>query len=205
MDRPMKRLEPGRRMQQEIRGMLKLSPLVLASLLLAALVWRTDSAAISGLFQSSPVETPIPSVTSSPEPTVTATTPGPSAMPSASPGVTLTAAPTESVAPVETSTPAPPTETVSPAATSAPTEPTPTETPVASPTSVTAEPEETPDESQRYPEGESNLRFEWGMLFDSVALFLSYGWLCCGILVFLAIPVLFIVLWRASSGRQEQD
>jgi hypothetical protein len=70
--------------------------------------------------------------------------------------------------------------------------------------SATAEPEATPDESQRYPEGESNLRFEWGMLFDSMSLLLSYIWLCCGILLFIAVPLFFFVLWRASAGRQEE-
>lgn len=160
--------------------MLKLSPLVLASLVLVAILWRTDSAAISGLFQSSPVETPPPisSPTSTSESTVTTASPAPSQTPIASPGATLTTAPAE-------------------------TDPPPTDTPVASGTSETAEPEATPDESQRYPEGESNLKFEWGMLFDSVALFFSYVWLCCGILLFIAIPFLFFVLWRASSNRQE--
>jgi hypothetical protein len=201
----MKRLEIGRRMQQEIRGLLKLSPLVLASLVLVAMLWRTDSAAISGLFQSSPVETPPPSLTptSTPEAAVTATgTLQPTAI--ESPGVTSTADPTESVVPAETSTEVPPTETALPTATSVPTELPPTDTPVPSSTAETAEPEATSDESQRYPEGESNLRFEWGMLFDSVALFFSYAWLCCGILLFIAIPFLFFVLWRASASRQEE-
>jgi hypothetical protein len=43
------------------------------------------------------------------------------------------------------------------------------------------------------------------MLFDSVALFLSYAWLCCGGLVFLAVPLIFIVLWVASKRRQPQE
>ena len=204
-------------MQQEIRGILKVSPLVLASLVLVALLWRTDSAANSGLFQSSPVETPPPSLTPTATivPSVTAVaSPQPTAV--ESPAVTSTVAPTESavpgetVAPTETAAPAEtgtevsPTETVTPTETSVPTEPPPSDTPVASATSETAEPEATPDESQRYPEGESNLRFEWGMLFDSVALFFSYVWLCCGILLFIAVPVLFFVLWRASTSRQEE-
>jgi hypothetical protein len=43
------------------------------------------------------------------------------------------------------------------------------------------------------------------MLFDSVSLFLSYAWLCCGVLLFLAVPVVFIVLWVASRRRRQQE
>lgn len=184
--------------------MLRVSPLVLASLVLVALLWRTDSAAISGLFQSSPVETPPPSVTpiATIQPTVAPTnTLQPTAI--ESPGATSTAD-TATAVPSDTPTVAPPTETVTPTETAVPTEPLPTDTPVASATSEAAEPEATPDESQRYPEGESNLRFEWGMLFDSMALFFSYVWLCCGILLFIAVPIFFFVLWRASAARREE-
>jgi len=187
--------------------MLKLSPLVLASLVLVAMLWRTDSGAISGTFQSSPVETPAtltPTPTASIMPSVTVSvSPQPTTI--ESPAVTSTVAPTESVVPVETPTEGSPTETVAPTATPVPTELPPTDTPAAPVASETAAPEETPDESERYPEGESNLRFEWGMLFDSVALFFSYVWLCCGILLFIAIPFLFFVLWRASTSRQEEE
>lgn len=209
MNRLMKKLELGRWMRQEMRGLLKLSPLVLASLVLMALLWGTDSAANSGLFQSSPVEPP-PSAT--PTVAMTATTvpsPVPTLTPLASPEVTATAtltvtvSVTETVAPVETPTEMLPTETVPPAATLTPTELPATDTAVPTATIETPEPEPTSDESERYPEGESNLRFEWGMLFDSAALFFSYVWLCCGILVFLGVPVLFFVLWRASNRRQE--
>jgi hypothetical protein len=43
------------------------------------------------------------------------------------------------------------------------------------------------------------------MLFDSVALLLSYLWLCCGGLLFLAVPLMFVILWVASRRRQEQE
>jgi hypothetical protein len=43
------------------------------------------------------------------------------------------------------------------------------------------------------------------MLFDSLALLLSYAWLCCGGLLFLAIPLVFVVLWVASKRRQQQE
>jgi hypothetical protein len=85
-----------------------------------------------------------------------------------------------------------------------PTEATATVTPEASPT-VEATVEPTPDGSQRYADEDSNLKFEWGMLFDSVSLFLSYLWLCCGVLIFLAIPVVFIALWVAGKRRQPPE
>jgi hypothetical protein len=144
----MKRLKTIRRARHKVRAMLGLSPLIIVTLLLALMLWRTDSAAVSGLFQSPPV---------SPE----------------------TASPTPEVIEAE------PTETATPAPTVTPAEPTPT-----------------PDERQRYAEEESNLEFEWGMLFDSVSLLMARLWLCCGVLIFLAIPVLFVVLWAASKRRQ---
>ena len=105
---------------------------------------------------------------------------------------------------IEATATAVPVETASPVASPVPTKPSPTDTPVASATSETAEPEATADESQRYPEGESDLRFEWGMLFDSMSLLFSYIWLCCGILLFIAVPLFFFILWRVSAARKEE-
>jgi hypothetical protein len=200
----MKKPELGRRIRQEIRGILRLSPILLVSLVVMVVLWRTDSAANSGLFQSSPVQTPAtstPSPTASIVPSVTVIA---SAQPTIveTPALTPTVGLTETVAPVETPTEAIPTETASPTATL---EPPPTDTPAASATSETAEPEATVDENLRYPEGESNLRFEWSMLFDSMSLFFSYVWLCCGILLFIAVALFFFVLWRASDRRQKEN
>jgi len=195
----MNRLELARRARQETRALLRMSPLLLASLALAAILWGTDSAANTGLFQSSPVEPPPSSTPTSAVPAATATEPV------ASPTLTVTVAFTETVAPVETPTEALPTETPAPTDTSTPTEPPPTDTLEIPAAGETVEPETISEESQRYPEEESKLKFEWGMLFDSLALFFSYAWLCCGILVFLAVPVLFVVLWRASDRRREKD
>ena len=201
----MNRRKLWRVMRKEMRGVLRVSPLVLASLVLVALLWRTDSSAVSDLLQSSPVETPPPSLTPTTQPAVTATnTPEPTVIESpvaTTTAGTATGAPTEPVVPSETPTIAPPTETLEPTDVPLPTEPPATDTPAPS---ATAEPEEPLDESQRYPDDESNLRFEWGMLFDSMALFLSYVWLCCGILLFIAVPLFFFVLWRTSASRQEE-
>jgi hypothetical protein len=71
---------------------------------------------------------------------------------------------------------------------------------------ATSEPsvEPTASQDERYPEEDTGLKFQWDMLFDSTALFLSRVWLCCGVLVFVAIPIAFVVLWVASKRRQER-
>jgi len=209
MTRSIKTRRIGRRLGKELKAAIKLSPLALAALLLVVVSWRSDSIATSGLFQSSPVESPtvVPPATATPTtppvqvtdtpvppgggtPTTEATLPVPT--------VTLTAVPTATVTAEPTLTPEP-SLTVEPTLTQGTATPTPTGA------TATGEAEATPDDRARYPEGDSNLEFEWGMLFDSVSLFLSYAWLCCGVLVFLAVPVVFIVLWVASKRRQQQE
>jgi hypothetical protein len=102
---------------------------------------------------------------------------------------------------VTTTVPLTPTE-VPPTATA--TEVPPTATLAPSPTTETATPEATPDERQRYADEDANYLFEWGDLFDSVALGASYIWLCCGVVVLVLIPILFLALWIASRRRQQQ-
>jgi hypothetical protein len=213
MTRAMRIGKISRQVSQEVKTAMRLSPLALVALLLVVLLWRSDSAANSGLFQSSPVETPTIAPTT-PAVELTPTVPGVGTETPPAPG---TATPTTEVTlPAETLTPGPiETVTVQPPLTPEPTltqeaqTPTPTETGAAETAtpepSPTSEAEVTPDDRARYPEGESNLEFEWGMLFDSVSLFLSYAWLCCGVLIFLAVPVIFIVLWVASKRRQQQE
>jgi hypothetical protein len=201
----MKRGKIGQQLRREAKALLRLSPVVLAALLLVVAFWRSDSAAISGLFQSSPVETPTSTATSPP------------VQNTATPAETATTMPPgEGTPTAEATLPVPPdTPTTLPLET-ATTEPSPTPdvgtlTPVPAPETATAtptppeDPSPTPDERARYPEGDSNLEFEWGMLFDSLSLFLSYAWLCCGVLIFLAVPVLFILLWVASKRRQQPE
>ncbi|MGD8623258.1 MAG: hypothetical protein PVJ34_01885 [Anaerolineae bacterium] len=173
---------------REARAILKLSPWIAVALFLVAAFWGSDTAALSGLFQSPPTLTPTVSATDTPE--ATATLP-----PTEVPAETPTLPPTE--------TPLPPTATVTdtplPAATEADLAPPGDETP-----GVEGTPgqEGDQDDRQRYAEGESDLKFEWPMLFDSVALGLSYAWLCCGVLILVGIPLIFIVLWVASRSRR---
>lgn len=219
MTQSMKKNKMGRQLGQEFRAAMRLSPLALVALLLVVLLWRSDSAANSGLFQSSIVETPtftatVPTIevtvtvpgleTQTPTPgastpTTEATSPAATATFTPVPLETATAQP--SLTPELTLTPPPeltPGGTVSPTATVV----TGTVSPEPSPS---GEASATPDDRERYPEGESNLAYDWGMLFDSVSLFLSYAWLCCGVLAFIAVPVVFIVLWVASKRRQQPE
>jgi hypothetical protein len=183
------------RVRQEVKVALRLVPWVLAALLLAAAVGRTDLTATAGLFQSPPEASPTPEL--------------PTALPTLT--ATQVATPVATDTPAATETPMEPSPTVPVAsATPTPTEtpPAPTETPVSTATPRTTSspvPSETPGASDRYPEGESDVTFDLGELFDAVALGLSRLWLCCGVLVFLGLIVLFVMLWVASQRRRQQE
>lgn len=182
--------------QRELRALLKLAPWMLVSLLLAAVLWRTDTAAISGLFQS--VQSPLPTATALPPTAI------PTEAPTLVPTQASTVAPTvtEAITPTATLTA---TETATPTATATATGTAtvmPSATPLSSPSPAL---DETPVDSGRYPGEDPTLRFDWGMLFDSVALGVSYVWLCCGVLLLLGIPVVFVILWVVSKRRKEQE
>lgn len=175
---------------------------VLAVLLVSALaVGQGDLGAASGLFQSAVTPTMEQTATSLPE--------------------TSTATPSPE-APIATAEPATP-EPTSPPPTAVPelptTEPLPSDTPAAAippgeveaTAAVPEATEEEPDTSAgaeaeppgRYPDEESPVRFEWDTLFDSLALGLSYGWLCCGVVLLIALPGFFLALW--ARGKREQE
>jgi len=81
----------------------------------------------------------------------------------------------------------------------------PTLTPIVPATAVPDEEEPPPGDVERYAEGESNLKFDWGMLVDSAALAASYVWLCCGVLLFVGLALLFVALWLNHRRRQSQE
>jgi hypothetical protein len=182
----MKNLELVRLVRREARGMRKLIPWVVVSLLLAAVLWRTDLAATSGLFQSPATLTPTTEPTT---PTPEAATPTPGT-PTQSPTPTVTESPSATPQPSDTPASATPTAT---------------DTPSPSPTPDEGQGTQEPNEEGRYPDEDSNVAFEWGMLFDTVALAISRMWLCCGILVLVGIPVAFGILWVASKRREQQE
>jgi len=209
MKPPTKSLGIAGFVRREANAVLRLSPWVLGLLLLVALLWHPDLAATGGLFQSpqaTPTPTPVPTLMPTPtteiQPSATATAEGPP------PTATETGV----------SPPAPPTETpiLAITATLVPTNPpthtaVPTETPVL-PTETLAPPTPTStlvsaeqDGTERYAQEDSNLLFDWTMLFDSVALGLSYVWLCCGVLVLIGVPIFFIALWVAGRRREQGE
>lgn len=209
MKPPTKSLAMVDFVRREVNAVLRLSPWVLASLLLAALLWHPELAATGGLFQS-PQDTPTPTPTLVP-------TLAPTATAEVLPSATATG---EAPAPTatETAPPAPPTETpiLAITATMVPTNPPtptaiPTETPVVptatlAPAAATSTPVPAEqDGTERYAQEDSNLLFNWTMLFDSVALGLSYVWLCCGLLVLVGVPIFFIALWAAGRRREQGE
>jgi len=190
MVRPTRKSRAIRQLRRELGALLKLCPWVLVALLLVAVFWQADLAATAGLFQSPPT----------PEPPTTAPTDEPPSLSSPEPTEAIT---------VEATVELPPTATLEPTATQEPTAPhTPSPAPTATEPIATATwtPEPTAEGGEtrgRYATGESELEFEWGMLFDSVALGLSYIWLCCGGLVLIGILVAFAAVWIASRRRRD--
>jgi hypothetical protein len=112
------------------------------------------------------------------------------------------ASPTPEV-PSPTATVVTPTLTATPTLTVTPTEVPPTLAPLSTATSTPGEPSS--GDENRYPEGDSNLTFDWSMLVDSAALAISYVWLCCGAIILIGIPVIFAVLWTASKRREQVE
>jgi hypothetical protein len=182
MVRPTRKSRTMQQLRRELGAMLKLCPWVLAALLLVAVFWQADLAATTGLFQSPPTAGPptlIPTDTPPSLPTLEATE-------TVTVEATLELTPTATLEPAATETPSP-----EAAATVVPT------------ATWTAEPAAEEGDSQgRYAEGESDLKFEWGMLLDSLALGVSYIWLCCGAVILVGLPVVFAVLWTASRRRR---
>jgi hypothetical protein len=76
--------------------------------------------------------------------------------------------------------------------------------PTATDTAVPASPVPAEAAGDRYADEDSNVRFDWRLLFDSVALGLSYLWLGCGALLLLIVPLFFFVLWFLGKRREEQ-
>jgi hypothetical protein len=206
MKRPGDNRKRVESVQRELWAALKLAPLIVMLLVVVFVVWHPDLSASAGLFQSG-----VPTATSEP-PTAAPTLTVPATEP---PAASATAGPTTPMATTATATPAL-TPTGSPTALPSATLPatvastaTPSATWTPLPQTATPVPSPTPSgvgqDDQRYAEGESTYRFEWGMLVDSLALAASYLWLCCGVLLFIGVPVVFIVLWVASRRRNQQE
>lgn len=182
-----------------LRAVRQLGPWIVISLLVVIAFGQVDSAALSGLFQSPPEETPTPEATPTLTPTVEVVptlTPTIEVVPTLTPTVEVlpTVTPTVEVLP-----------TLTPTVTPLPVEP--ADAPVITDTMpVDAGSEELGGDPvrDRYPDDDSNLEFEWGMLFDSMALGLSYAWLCCGVFFMLLLPLGFLALWVVARRRRRR-
>ncbi len=199
----MKKLEFVRRFHREFKAVVRLAPWFLIAILITFGLLRADLAATGALFQSPEGTFQSPALPTA-EPVVP-----PTAAPTQPPAVAEPTVPGSEAAPIVTATvemtvTMPP--TVLPVET-APTVGVPTNTPevLETPEVVPETPEPEPtDASDRYAEGDSGLKFEWSMLFDSVALGLTYVWLACGVLILLGIPAFFGMLWLVSRRLQPQ-
>lgn len=200
MGGPMRKPEWMGRLRRQAGAGLRLGPWLLLSLLLVLVMWQGEPTALAGLFQSPPIDTPTGTSEASPSGVPTATwTPAITGTPGITGTPTILPSDTPTVLPSDT-----PTAALSETRTVTDTQLLPADAEEVTP-APTAEGETAGQVPQRYAEGESNLRFEWGMLFDAVALGLSYVWLCCGALIVLGVPLFFLVLWVASRRRQRAE
>lgn len=190
----MRNIEFVRRFHREFKAIVRLAPWLLIAMVVTFGLLRADLAATGALFQSpagtfqSPAS---PTVEPVAPPTLPVVDPPTAEATAASPVITATVEVTPTMAP-----------TVLPLATE-PVTTTLTPEGVETLEAATETPEPTPvDESGRYAEGDSGLKFEWSMLFDSVALGLTYVWLACGALILLGIPAFFGILWLTSRRLQ---
>lgn len=196
----MRNSEVVRWARRELEALVRLSPWIVVSLLLAAGVWRVDLSATSGLFQSPAT------ATATAQPATSTPTQAPTLAPTAAPSATTE--PTESPEPTVAPTEPLPTATEVPTETPAPVAPAGvqvTDTPVPAATEESADQEAEPDSEAEGASEDPNLEFDWGELFDALALGASYLWLGCGILLLLLLPFLFIALWVASNRRKQQE
>jgi hypothetical protein len=187
---------------RELRGRLRLLPWLCVALLIGLVLSHTNLASV-GLFQSivptdpfqSVLPTPVETVTSLPEvpsPTSTVALPETTTVPTLPAELPTAEAPTPEPAQTATSQPlASPTEAL-------PEQPAVPE--MATPATAAATAEE-----QRYPQEKADLRFDWPVLLDSLALGISYLWLVCGIVLLLVAIVVLAYLWLSSKGHLQKN
>jgi hypothetical protein len=200
--------------RRSLRGVTPLIPLVFLIALFAALLLHAGRgpAFASQLFQSpvSPAQQPAPPPPPAPKPTrppaaqptqpaaqpkpervLPPTVPAPAGQPT-QPAVP----PTQPPAP-PTQPPVPPTATQPPPPAAAPTEAPPQEV---TPIQRVAPPVVPGEETQP---GSGEVVIDSGLLIDSILVYASYAWLCCGILLFIFIPIAFIGLYIWGAQRRK--
>ena len=53
--------------------------------------------------------------------------------------------------------------------------------------------------------GETEVVVDSGLLIDSVLVYVSYVWLCCGVIAFVSIPIIFLALYVWGSQRSRKS
>jgi hypothetical protein len=199
--------------RRSLRGATPLLPLIFLLALGAAFLLQTGKgpALASQLLQSAvspakqqPAPPPPPKPTRAP------------AQPAAKPKPERVLPPTVAApAGPPTQPPVPPTEQgappAPPAATQAPAEPPAAPAPTLAPPTEAAPPEAAPTQrvappivpGQETQPDTGEVVVDSGLLIDSILVYASYAWLCCGILLFILIPIAFIGLYIWGAQRRK--
>lgn len=183
-----------RHLRQNIRTIATLLPLIVLTLCISLVVYKGDGTVLASQLFQSPVE---------PEEGV------PPKPPQEKPKPEKVLPPT-----VQRPTPVP-----IPSPTSPPPQPQPAEQ--AAPTVPTVPPapdQPPPEQQQAQPQApvptlpaapppaqvelvQSEMVIDSGLLIDSVLVYISYAWLCCGVIAFVMIPIVFLVLYILGVKR----
>jgi hypothetical protein len=186
-------------MRRNLMATVVLLPLLLVSLLLtSALFAGQGGVSASQVFQS-PVQPP-PAPT---QPKLPPKVPAPPKVPK----------PTQNQPPALTPTPTQPQK-------AAPSAPAPTQpAPAATRTQQPAQPTATTQPTSRRPEAataakpkpepvipdENEVVVDSGLLIDSILVYISYVWLCCGVIAFISIPIIFLALYVWGSQQSKKS
>jgi len=184
-------------MRRNLAATLILLPLLLVSLLLtSALFAGQGGVSASQVFQS-PVQPP-PAPT---QPRLPPKVPAPPKVPRPTQNQPLAPTPTQ---PQKAAPSAPaPTQPI-PTATQAqlPAQPAPTTqpTPKRPEAATAAKPKPEPVNPD-----ESEVVVDSGLLIDSILVYISYVWLCCGVIAFISIPIIFLALYVWGSQQSKKS
>lgn len=186
-----------RYLRQNIRTIVTLLPLIALALGISLVVYQGDRIVLASPLFQSPVE---PGVEAPPEPPADRPKPEkvlppaeqrPTPIPIPSPTSPPPAEEAVPVAPVMPDQPSPDQQLAQPPA---PDQPPPDQQPIPPP----PEPPPPPGQTEL---GQPEMVIDSGLLIDSILVYISYAWLCCGVIIFVMIPVVFLVLYVLGVRR----
>lgn len=188
--------------RRHVRAILTLLPLIALAWCTALVMYQGDERAwASSLFQS-PVQPEAPAPTRpAPEKVLPPTVQRPTPVPAPSP----TPPPPPTQPPVQ-----PVQQQVEPVV-PPPDQPAPVQQPTQPPVEQQAQPQPptppAPPPAAQNSSAPPEIVIDSGLLIDSILVYISYVWLCCGVLAFILIPVIFLALYvlgiRRSSSSEE--